>query len=217
MSVLNVDFEGPLTKEVTALKFASSAGRLAEAQKKLQLLLEKSKEIPFESKNLDETIERTESLYRQQISEGTELLRGCDAKILEVDCEPSINFHEIIKKGKACKKMSILTCTDRRPVERFFKERNIDFYKIASSSELELENGKLTGKFKRYSGGLAKAENYTCGDVIVNSIIDVALCRKANERGFKVYVSESNDGSSVFEETLKSTLEKFHIPYMPFS
>ena len=209
------DLEGTMTTDISALYYAKSAGKLADAKRVFDHLLEEDKRISCEAKTIDEFIKMKEKSLKLHLEEGARLLEGSPSSILNVQLKPSKFYPKIFELGKRDKNLSIVTCTDERTAARFFEGQNIP-YNIAASSKLKTDSsGLLTGEFERYCGGTAKANAYQGReDVVVDSNIDLPLCKKAIENGRRVYAV--NNGSSI-EETFITNLEKFVIDYSHLS
>lgn len=209
-----VDFEGPAIKDITALHYANDAGKLPEAYRIFEHLVKESVHVSKEATSFDRLIELNEEIHRRHLEEGAALLEGLSPSILNVQCQPSDALPKIIEMNGG-KTLKVGTCTDVRSVDYFFKGRGIP-YKIASGSKLGVGlDGNLNGKFERYGGGFAKADSYIPedGNVIVNSIIDGALCKKAHENKNKVYVVRDEKNPYVLGNILIDGLRKEKIPF----
>lgn len=210
------DLEGTITDGIAELKYASSTGRLTDAEKILKHMLEEERRNLYEAKTLDKFIEMNERSRHFHIKIGAELLKGFSPEILFVQLKPTKISPKIFEMGKRDGNLSIVTCTDERTATDFCEKNNVPFYNIAASSKLKVNptTGVLNGKLERYCGGKTKACVYTGReDVVGNSTIDLPLFKEAVRNNRKAYFVK-NGGQTPMEQNFLYALEKFEIPFI---
>lgn len=210
-SLINLDFDGTCTIE-SGIEIA----RLVEKEEKAKIsccnLLRETDRYLDRATNAYDFEEYTEKMCNYHLREGAKWLKGYPESMLSrVQCPPSVYMKEIIRRIKESGGVKLISRTDRRIAKNFFDQ----FEETRNNCEIicnELRVNKQRNFTGTFSNMISKGLCYIAGDVISDSPWDIGLYNRANNQGYRVYLVDNGEKTSLARKVLK----KFKIPSLPF-